>query len=45
MSLPGYDKLSHHCCGGGGGVTKLCLTLGTPWTVTCQASLSMGFPS
>ena len=24
-------------------VTKLCLTLATPWTVACQASLSMGF--
>ena len=32
--------------GGGGGsglVTKLCLTLETPWTVACQAPLSMGF--
>ena len=28
---------------GGGLVTKLCLTLGTPWTVAHQASLSMGF--
>ena len=24
--------------------TELCPTLGTPWTVSCQASLSMGFP-
>ena len=24
-------------------VTKLCLTLATPWTVVCQAPLSMGF--
>ena len=24
-------------------VTKLCLTLVTPWTVACQAPLSMGF--
>ena len=23
-------------------VTKSCLTLATPWTVTCQAPLSMG---
>ena len=23
--------------------TQLCLTLGTPWTVACQAPLSMGF--
>ena len=25
-------------------VCKSCLTLVTPWTVACQASLSMGFP-
>ena len=24
-------------------VTKLCPTLATPWTVACQAPLSMGF--
>ena len=28
---------------GGGLVTKSCLTLATPWTVACQAPLSMGF--
>ena len=28
---------------GGGLVTKLCLTLATPWTVTFQAPLSIGF--
>ena len=28
---------------GGGLVTKSCLTLVTPWTVACQAPLSMGF--
>ena len=28
--------------GGGGLVTKWCLTLATPWTVACQAPLSMG---
>ena len=32
---------------GGGGdaglVAKSCLTLVTPWTVACQAPLSMGF--
>ena len=28
---------------GGGLVTKLCLTLGTPWTIACQAPWSMGF--
>ena len=27
----------------GGLVTKLCLTLATPWTVACQGPLSMGF--
>ena len=27
----------------GGLLTKLCLTLKTPWTVACQAPLSMGF--
>ena len=30
-------------CSGGGLVTQLCLTLATPWTVACQAPLSMGF--
>ena len=30
--------------GGGGLVTRLCLTLTTPWTLASQASLSMGFP-
>ena len=31
--------------GGGGGclVAKSCPTLATPWTVACQAPLSMGF--
>ena len=28
---------------GGGLVTKSCLTLATPWNVTCQAPLSLGF--
>ena len=28
---------------GGGLVAKLCLTLATPWTVACQAPLSLGF--
>ena len=34
-----------HCCefGGGGLVAKSCPTLATPWTVACQAPLSMGF--
>ena len=30
--------------GGDGLVTKLCLTLATPWTVARQVPLSMGFP-
>ena len=29
--------------GGGGLVTKLCLTLASPWTVAHQTPLSMGF--
>ena len=29
--------------GGGGLVAKSCLTLATPWTVACQAPLSVGF--
>ena len=29
---------------GAGLVAKWCLTLATPWTVACQAPLSMGFP-
>ena len=28
---------------GGGLLTKSCLTVVTPWTVACQATLSMGF--
>ena len=32
-------RISH---GGGGLVTQSCLTLATPWTVACQAPLSMG---
>ena len=30
-------------CGGGGLVAKSCPTLVNPWTVACQAPLSMGF--
>ena len=29
--------------GGGGLVAKSCPTLATPWTLACQAPLSMGF--
>ena len=39
-----YQILHSRDGGGGGGlVTKSCLTLATPWTVACQAPLSMGF--
>ena len=34
---------SCHGDDGGGLVTQLCLTLATPWTVACQAPLSVGF--
>ena len=30
-------------CAAGGLVAKSCLTLAIPWTVACQAPLSMGF--
>ena len=36
MNIGGNDR-------GGSSVTKRCLTLVTPWTVACQAPLSMGF--
>ena len=32
-----------YCDPGGDLVAKSCLTLATPWTVACQAPLSMGF--
>ena len=34
----------YNTLGGGDLVTKLCLTLMTPWTFARQAPLSMGFP-
>ena len=34
---------THLSCGGGGLVAKSCPTLATPWTVACQAPLSVGF--
>ena len=37
------EKLMSNTGGGGGSVAKSCLTLATPWTVACQAPLSMGF--
>ena len=36
-----YQAMRRH--GLGGVVTKSCPTLATPWTVACQAPLSMGF--
>ena len=36
-----YSSQTGH--GGGGLVAKSCPTLVTPWTVACQAPLSMGF--
>ena len=36
-------SLVFRVCDGGGLVAKLCLTLGTPWTVACQAPLFMEF--
>ena len=39
-----YRQSYGFSCGGGGSlVAKSCLTLETPWTVACQAPLSMGF--
>ena len=39
-----YDISAVYFGGGGNGlVTKPCLTLVSPWTVACQAPLSMGF--
>ena len=35
------ESFAYSC--GGGLVTKLCRTLGTPWTVAHQARLSVGF--
>ena len=38
----GFSSNLHNSIGGGLG-TKSCLTLATPWTVACQASLTKGF--
>ena len=41
-----YFHLFPLCGGGGDGlVAKLCPTLAIPWTIACQAPLSMGFSS
>ena len=42
ISLKGIDYDIIFKAGGGGLVAKSCLTLVTPWTVACQAALSMG---
>ena len=42
MPRSGIDR-SYGGGGGGGLIAKSCLTLVTPWTVACQAPLSMGF--
>ena len=43
-NLNGIRFLSSNPSGYGGGlVAKLCLILAIPWTVACQAPLSMGF--
>ena len=36
-------RYGEYLCGGGGLVAKSCLTLSIPWTLACQAPLSMGF--
>ena len=41
--LTGGGKFAGGSGGCGGLVAKSCLTLATPWTVTCQAPLFMGF--
>ena len=41
--LPVWQVPSSYLTHGGGLVAKSCLTLVTPWTVACQASLSMRF--
>ena len=45
MNLTGISTslYSYRFCGDGL-VAKLCLTFVTPWTVACQAPLSVGYP-
>ena len=38
-----YNTGSSAWCSGGGLVANSCVTLAIPWTVACQAPLSMGF--
>ena len=42
ITMNEWRQLGNHCSGDGL-VTKSCPTLATPWTITCQAPLSMGF--
>ena len=44
FSFPHFPNSANFskCCRGGGLVTKSYLTLATPWTVSCQAPLSVG---
>ena len=39
-----WGQIGSYLEGGGGLVAQSCPTLATPWTVACQAPLSMGFP-
>ena len=41
--MAAFNICSDFGCGGGL-ATKSCPTLGIPWTIACQAPLSMGFP-
>ena len=44
FSIPAWEIPWTEEPGGSGGlVAKLCPTLETPWTIACQAPLSMGF--
>ena len=45
FSFPHFPNSANFskCCHGGGLVTKSYLTLATPWIVSCQAPLSVGF--
>ena len=44
FSIPSWEIPWTEEPGGSGGlVAKLCPTLETPWTIACQAPLSMGF--
>ena len=44
ITLPPSALVSRPIKGGAGLLTKSCPTLAIPWTVACQAPLSLGFP-